>query len=604
MPIQVLPPDVAAQIAAGEVIERPASVVKELIENAIDAGASEIKVEVRDGGKRLVRVVDNGCGIPAAEVEMAFERHATSKLRSVDDLFAIRSLGFRGEALPSIAAVAQVTLVSRTADEPAGALIRLEGGRVMRRDRRGAPPGTVVTVENLFYNTPARLKFLKTDATEAGHIHDLVTRYAMAFPALRFQLVSDGRLIFQSLGTGYLLDVLIKVYGLEVARQLLEVQGSRFQVEGSDGPQPLTCNLQLATAVAVSGYVSPPSVSRGSRKDMTFLVNHRWVQDRALGVAVVEAYRNLLMVGRHPLAVLNLELDPALVDVNVHPAKAEVRFRDPNAVFSAVQKAVRRAVVDQAPVPSLGLGGAGTGWPRPPHLAIPGRPVPADTQLALELHRPSPPPPLPGGEGGPPPPGGQPPAAGRLPILRVIGQLGQTYILAEGPEGLYLIDQHAAHERVLYEQLQAGRARSQPASQALLEPVLVELAPDQEAVLSDQGETLTGLGFAVEPFGNGVVLLRAVPSILRAVDLRQVLLAILDEAAEGGEPLAKDREARLIASVCRQAAIKAGQTLSQAEMQELVRQLEASSAPRTCPHGRPTMIHLSATMLEREFGRK
>jgi DNA mismatch repair protein MutL len=598
MPIQVLPPDVAAKIAAGEVIERPASVAKELIENAIDAGASEIKVEVRDGGKRLVRVIDNGCGIPAAEVELAFERHATSKLRSVDDLLAIRSLGFRGEALPSVAAVAQVTLVSRVADEPVGSLIRLEGSQVVRREQRGAPPGTVVTVENLFYNTPARLKFLKTNATEAGHINDLVTRCAMAFPALRFQLVNDGRLIFQSLGTNRLFDVLIKVYGLEVARQLIELEVGSWRLEAGNlsNPQPLTSNLQSPTSVVVSGYVSPPSVSRGSRKDLTFLVNRRWVQDRALGAAVAEAYRNLLMVGRHPLAVLNIELDPAAVDVNVHPAKAEVRFRDSNAVFSAVQKAVRRAVIDQAPVPTVSLGSAGSGWPRPPHLAIPGRPVATeDAQLALELHRTA---------GQIPELPGQKPAGGSLPMLRVIGQVGQTYIIAEGPEGLYLIDQHAAHERVLYEQLQAGRARGEPASQTLLEPVVIELGPGQEAVLSEQRETLAGLGFVIEPFGSGVVLLRAVPSILPAGDPRQVLPAILDEAGEGGEPLAKEREAQLIASVCKQAAIKAGQTLSQAEMQELVRQLEASSAPRTCPHGRPTMIHLSAAMLEREFGRR
>jgi len=597
MPIRILPEQVAARIAAGEVIERPASVVKELVENAIDAGATEIKVESREGGRRLIRVIDNGCGIPADEVELAFQRHATSKLASVEDLEHITTLGFRGEALPSIAAVAQVTLVTRARHEAAGSLIRLADGKVIQRARRGMPPGTVVTVENLFYNTPARLKFLKSVATEAGHIYALVTRYAMAFSELRFTLVSDGRTVFQSMGTGDVRDVLAQVYGLETAMSLLSVESEQSpavdeDVEGTEG-------TGSRWGVALRGFVSPPSAHRGSRGDISLFVNRRWVHDRSLNYAVTEAYRTLLPVGRFPLAVLFLNLDPAAVDVNVHPAKAEVRFREAGAVFAAVQRTVRRTLLERAPIPGVG------------HRLRPGEPAwshhgwvegerPVAWQAGLELQR--------TGDVGvrgelemPPP--------GRLPMLRVVGQVAQAYIVAEGPEGLYLIDQHAAHERVLYEQLQATRAGkgltagSGATAQQLLEPRMVELSPGQEGVLSENLALLTELGFDLEPFGGSTYLLRAVPAFLSGTDPAGALVAVLDEMAAGGAPLGEEREARLIASICKQAAVKAGQTLSTAEMQALVQQLEATTAPRTCPHGRPTMIHLSTAFLAREFGR-
>ncbi len=590
MPIRVLAEQVAAQIAAGEVIERPASVAKELIENAIDAGATDIRVEVREGGRRLVRVIDNGYGIPADEVDIAFQRHATSKLSTAEDLDRITTLGFRGEALPSIAAVAQVSLLTRTADEPVGTFLRLDGGVVTQREERGAPRGTIVTVENLFYNLPARLKFLKTVATEAGHIQDLVASCALAFPERRFTLTSDSRLVFQSLGTGNLLDVLIKVYGLETAKNMLRVEGGEEQ--GSTGKI-------ISPAISATGYISTPALHRGSRKDMTFFVNRRWVQDRTLAHATTEAYRTLLPVGRYPLVVLAVELPPEDVDVNVHPAKAEVRFRDSQAVFVAVQRAVRRVLMEQSPIPQIGARPTFSTWTRRDHEHLPGDSAPG--QFGLELQRTAGPhlsapldfpitAPIDHGS--------------RLPILRVVGQVGQAYIVAEGPEGLYLIDQHAAHERVLYEQFQTARAEARVPGQALLEPVAVELTLGQLATLQEQLPLLTELGFQMEPFGGPTMLVRAVPAALRDGDVARALVAILDEASVGSAPLAQEREARLIASVCKQAAVKAGQTLSLAEMQELIRGLEASSAPRTCPHGRPTMIHLSTVQLEREFGRR
>jgi DNA mismatch repair protein MutL len=591
MPIKVLPAEVAAKIAAGEVVERPASVVKELVENAIDAGATEIKIEIRRGGIRLMRVIDNGCGIPGDEVELAFARHSTSKLESASDLARVSTLGFRGEALASIAAVAQVSLVSRTAQEAVGTQVKLENGAIVGREGKGCPQGTVVTVENLFYNVPARLKFLRREATEAGHISQLVSRYAMAYPELRFSLLTDGRLAFQSTGSGKLYDVLVKVYGLEAAQQMLPVESGGGEPRAEGGK----------TDVRVHGYVSSPSLHRSNRQYLTFFVNRRWVQDRSLSYAASEAYHTLLLKGRHPIVVLNVNLDPAEVDVNVHPTKREVRFRRGNEVFAAVQKAVRRVLAESSPLPTVAsrphpLGSLTAGpsvWGQPRQLTGVGsehRPV---GQLALEVQRTA--------EDAlttTAPPQMRP----RLPMLRVLGQLGQTYIIAEGPGGMYLIDQHTAHERVLYERFTAERARMAVASQQLLTPLPLELTPRQHAAMAEHLEALTELGFEIEPFGAETYLLRAVPAVLERGDIGQAVADILDELAEEGSGQTGEEKA-LISVVCH-SAVRAGQTLSMEEMRDLVRQLEETSLPHTCPHGRPTMVHLSAEQLAREFGRR
>jgi DNA mismatch repair protein MutL len=570
MTIRVLSPEVAAKIAAGEVVERPASVVKELVENALDAEAHAIHVETLEGGRRLIRVVDDGCGIPPGDLELAFARHATSKLSEIEDLERIRTLGFRGEALASIAAVSQVTLASQPSDEQLGALIRLEGGVIVHREGRGHPPGTAVTVENLFYNTPARRKFLRTAATERRHITTLVTRYAMAYPEVRFALIHDGRPAFQSTGRGDLREVCIEAYGLEVARELLSVT--------ADGEG----------MVKVSGLVSPPAVHRASRDQLSFFVNRRWVQDRMLAYALEEAYHTLLPSGRHPIAVVALTMDPAQVDVNVHPAKSEVRFRDTNPVFRAVQRAVRATLTSGAPIPGVRLGTqAGVRsmdaqrWEAIRRAELGGM-----HQLSLV-----------------PPRFEEAAEHQRLPPLRVVGQIGQAYIIAEGPGGMYLIDQHAAHERVLYEQLRAQHEGSAVVSQNLLSPQAVELTAEQQATLGEHGGQLDELGFDLEPFGGRTVLIRALPVLLRQSDPVQALVGILDDLAAESDPLARDVEDRLIATVCKRAAIKAGQTLSVEEMRALIHQLEQTAMPRTCPHGRPTMIHLSQAQLEREFGR-
>lgn len=596
MSIHILSDDLAAKIAAGEVIERPASVVKELIENSIDADAREIKIEIRNGGQRLIRVADNGIGVPAREVETAFARHATSKITSADDLFNIRTLGFRGEALPSIAAVARVTLITRARDEESGTQIRVDGGKIVEQRAQGAPMGTLVTVEDLYRHVPARLKFLKTPATEAGHIADLINAYALAYPHLRFSLESDGRLAFQSPGTGKMFDVLVKVFGIQVAQQMLEVAG------GASEP-----HSGIASTLQVSGFISPPNLNRATRKYLLFFVNHRWVQDRSLAHAVIEAYHTSLMVGRFPIAALDVIVPPDAVDVNVHPAKSQVRFRDASAVFNAVQRAVRATLIAGAPIPSISV----TPLQREDFARPSLPPGPDASEFAMNLHRPFPTSNLqaPYGRGNLAPPS-QPPAPAlqpsdsKLPMLRVLGQIASTYIIAEGPDGLYLIDQHAAHERVLYEQLHAERAGANVAIQELLDPAPIQLTPAQSAIFEAQRDALASVGFRIEPFGTQTLLLRAVPAVLKNGDPRATLIAIIDEMEQGEEPLEKSAEARLISSVCKSIAVKGGQVLSLEEMRELVRRLEHTAAPRTCPHGRPTAIHLNVSQLEREFGRK
>ncbi|HPO58912.1 MAG TPA: DNA mismatch repair endonuclease MutL, partial [Anaerolineaceae bacterium] len=332
--IRILPDDVVSQIAAGEVVERPASVIKELVENALDAGATDISIEVEGAGKRLIAVADNGQGIAPDELELAITRHATSKLSSAQDLFSIHTLGFRGEALASMASVSRLTITSRRPEELTGAYVRVEGGQVREIERYGGPAGTEVRVEDLFYNVPARLKFLKKDTTERQQMIALVTRYAMAYPETRFKLIMEGTRALQTSGRGDRREVLAQLYGVDVAKQMLEVQ----LVDGER---------------RVQGFISPVALTRSNRKEITLFVNGRWVQDAALVTAVLRAYHTLIMVGRYPLVVLFVDLPPQEVDVNVHPAKAEVRFRDPDQVFSMVQRAVKRALLAYSPVPQV-----------------------------------------------------------------------------------------------------------------------------------------------------------------------------------------------------------------------------------------------------------
>jgi len=544
MPIRILACEVVSKIAAGEVVDRPASVVKELVENSLDAGATQISVEAQDGGVRLIRVTDNGSGIPASDVERAFHRYATSKIETETDLENISTLGFRGEALPSITAAADVEMLTKADVDTAGSYLHLKSNNIAKRDKRTRPQGTTVTVHHLFRNVPARLKFLKAATTESGHIANLLSQYALAFPEVRFNLVVDGRLTLQTSGNGSLEDVVAEIYGLEVAGQMLKIADTD-QVPG------------------VSGMVSPPSLARSSRSYLSFFVNRRWVSSSLLARATEDAYHGLLMTGKHPIAIINISLPPQELDINVHPTKRDVKFRNSQIVYAAVQKSIQKVLV-KAPTPEVKTG-APSFIPPPSLWTVKGAgPV-------------------------------------SLPILRVLGQLASNYIMAEGPEGLYLIDQHAAHERVLFEKILVQRAQRQIEIQGLLEPVSLELTPKQEEVLKKKGELLGEFGFSLEPFGGRSYLLKAVPAIMREGNLAETVGELLDSLAIEEEPAKRDE--KIAQSVACHSAVKAGHSLNAEEMRELIKQLEQTRQPRTCPHGRPTMIHLSSRQLEKEFGR-
>ncbi len=577
MPIRILPQEVVARIAAGEVVERPASVVKELVENSLDAGATEVSIEVKGGGLELIRVADNGVGIPSAEVPLAFQRHATSKLSSADDLDRIATLGFRGEALPSIAAVAQVSLLTRSAQDPQGTYLEVQEQGVVRREGRGAPVGTTVTVRRLFENVPARLKFIRSRASEAGRVQQVVHQFLLAYPEVRFTLILEDRPPQVGGGTGELRDSVAAVYGPESAAAMLDLR------PGGEG------------SIAVSGLVSSPGLTRSNRNAITLLVNRRWVQSRLLAYALEEAYRGFLQEHRHPLAVVNLHVPSEEVDVNVHPAKSEVRFRDESRVFGALQRAVRETLVAASPVPSIAPRSlAPSGGPSPQAGAFPrGQAYPRAEAYPNRVQLPS------DGEtvtAGPP----MTPKE-RLPILRVLGQLQETYLVAEGPDGMYLVDQHAAHERVTYERLQDQTREGQPLTQGLLEPALVEVPLALEQTLRDRMGLLESYGFQLEPFGQGSYLVRGVPLPLSGQPPSVALLELLEEMERGKD--AQDPEEHLLQALACHGSVRAGKRLALEEMQALLRQLEGCRQPHTCPHGRPTIVHLSATRLEREFGR-
>jgi DNA mismatch repair protein MutL len=568
MPIKILDKATINQIAAGEVVERPASVVKELVENALDAGATRVGVEIRGGGVSLMKVTDNGAGIPNKEVALAFERHATSKIVGAEELQNISSLGFRGEALPSIAAVADVELLTCLEGEKAGTYISLEGGVITQKKAQSRVPGTTVTVRNLFKRVPARLKFLKTISTETGRVADVVSQYALAYPEVAFNLTVDGKESLKTSGKGRLIDAVIDVYGVAMAGKMLSVVAADEVWQG--GP---------ALDIKIAGMVGTPELARASRDYLSFFVNRRWVNHRLLSYAVEEAYSGLLMTGRHPVVVLNISLPPGEVDVNIHPAKSEVKFRNDADVFRTVQRVVRRTLVAQMPVPGIEEVVA-------PYRAAPsalqklwGEPEAASNKPLAET------PSL---------------LAASLPVLRVVGQVMNRYIVAEGPDGLYLIDQHAAHERVRYDKVKQQRETRQPEVQGLLGPATLEVSPRQDAVMRSCMISLADYGFTLEAFGERTYLVRSVPTLVAGDDWPALLREMLD--ALSGEERSKWEE-RMVATIACHGSIRSGQALTDEEMRALVRQLEQTTHPHTCPHGRPTVIRLSAAQLEREFGR-
>jgi DNA mismatch repair protein MutL len=545
--IQLLPAEVADAIAAGEVIERPASVVKELVENALDAGARRINIDVRGAGKTSIRVSDDGSGIPADELPIAFVRHTTSKLTSLADLAVIASFGFRGEALASIAAVADVECSSD------GAVVRIRAGELVERGRGPLLPGVVIDVRDLFANVPARLKFLKSDATEVAAIKDVVSAFALLHPQVRFHLTIDNRAAVSTSGDGDRRRALASVYGAAVADEVLDVM----------------------SAPLVTGLVSQPRLSRGSRDGMVLAVNGRPIVARSLVYALEECYQGRLERGRHPIAVIDVGIDPELVDVNVHPAKKEVRFRDEGAIFAALQRAVRAALDGSdpfryRPTDSVASAAASTVAPLIVHDA------PAMVAVA------------------------EPNGHASSTVLRPIGQVGPGYLVAEGPHGLVLVDQHAAHERILYnrflDRLRTGHGASQP----LLIPQAVDVEPALIAAAVDHRTQLASLGLELEEFGPRSLRITAVPVELpggRATAAIQEMLAALAENRGDGAM------AEAAASLACHSAVRFGDVLDITEQRRLLADLEATQESITCPHGRPTRLLIEWQELTRHFRR-
>lgn len=592
--IRVLPEAIANQIAAGEVVERPASIVKELVENSIDGGAKRVDIEIEGGGLHLIAVSDDGEGMSAEDAELAFQRHATSKLRTAEDLFCITTLGFRGEALPSIASVAAVEMVTRQPSSDVGHKIALRGGQRISSTPWGAPPGTQVRVRELFYNTPARHKFLSSPQAEAGRIRDLVVRLALANPQIAFRLDLDGRVVLNTPGNAELNDVVLAIYGREVAEQMIPVK-------------------RQTPEVTVAGLISRPDLTRNNRRDQVFVINGRLVQCRALSVVLQEAYRSLLPNGRHPLAFLELTLPANRVDVNVHPAKIEVRLGDEREVAAIVLRTVRdalqleasRATAATARWPDS-VGGNSTWSMTEAYASAKRDPLPWESrQLGEELEVPI---------------SFYRPKAEPFAVLaastepaevlvkesshvvpyRVLGQALNSYIVIEREDGLWLVDQHAAHERIIYEQL-LTQATERVVNQ-LLVPYTFTVAGREAAQLESSLDQLAALGFEVEHFGGNTWALRSLPSVYKVRFRPEEFYDLLADWTDGWEGLKADekREKILIRLACT-GAIKAGQRLHNAEMIELLDQLWLCQLPFTCPHGRPVALQFTSDQLFRLF---
>jgi len=621
--IALLPPEVAARIAAGEVIERPASVVKELIENALDAGAGRIEVEIDAGGIDRIRVRDDGCGIPPDQVVDAFERHATSKLRSEHDLYTVRTLGFRGEALAAIAAAADVDLTTRPVEDDAASMVRVRDGRVQHHGSAASATGTSIEARDLFAALPARRRFLRAPRAETRAVAQVVTDYALAYPEVAFRLTADGRTSLQSPGSGDPRDAVAAVHGAEIATALRPGHAERSEgTEGTVSVEGAPGTGEVPVAAEVSVLAGPPSLHRANRGYLHLVANGRAIVSRSLAHAVEQAYQGLMPAGRHPIALVRITVPPDQVDVNVHPTKAEVRFRHERLVYAVVHAAVRDAIgvtpaADfrlpaaaprlDAPSPASpsqiapSEGATATfEWPEEPdaispalgRLEVRGR----DVVVGAQGHgfvRPS----------EEREPAGEPSMRERLPALRPMGQVDLTYIVAEAPDGMYLVDQHAAHERVLYEQVLIRRRAGAGASQPLLEAVVASLTPSQAALAGAEAAALTEIGWVLDETDGAALIVRAVPADLRdrdRADPGRALREYLDRLDAEERLTGPDRVAATLA--CR-AAVMAGDRLDTEQQRALLLALEGCETPQSCPHGRPTMLHLSRAALDRSFGR-
>ena len=663
--IHVLSETVANQIAAGEVVERPASVVKEMLENSLDAGATRIKISVEAGGKKLIQITDNGCGMVRDDAMLAFERHATSKIKNAEDLLSVATLGFRGEALPSIASVSRLRLETRAEEEAAGTVIEINGGKIARVEEAGLPLGTSITVRDLFFNTPARKKFLKAESTELSHIASLVTHYALAHPEKHFELHSATNAMLVAPPVAGYSERVYQVFGKETLDQLIPV-ASRQALERVGLPQPPPWRRKQEEdagepqeskdpgEMRIHGFVSKPEIQKLNRNSIFVFVNGRLIRDRLVQHALTEAYRNIIPPTVYPVVLLFLEMPAGEVDVNVHPSKTEVRFRQQSVMHDFVRDSVRAALMKARPVPQFmteirahatastsltpGALTPGAGW-EPSDGALPtsaasipeGGAREPEVSGGFALQAPVPPPvsarfQFDGGiaveanaavslarEVDAVPDHGcapaldvseEEPTLSALGTLKPLGQIRNSFILAVNEDGLWIVDQHVAHERVLFERILKQRAAQKVESQRLLMPIVLELSPAQQAVFSEIADELQHNGFEAEPFGARSVAVKVAPAGIETSAVENMLQELLDQFSREEQSLNLEKiRARIAASIACHAAIKVNMPLEQNKMEWLLAELAKTDHPMACPHGRPVVLRYSVKDIQKAFKR-
>ncbi len=663
--IHVLSEHVANKIAAGEVVERPASVVKELIENSLDAGATRVRIDIEAGGRKLIQVTDNGCGMVRDDALLAFERHATSKLKNDDDLLSISTLGFRGEALPSIASVCRLRMETRDANEPSGTVVEIAGGRILTVEEAGLPAGTSFSIRDLFFNTPARRKFLKAESTELSHIASLVTHYALAHPEMHWELHSATNAILVAPPVATHSERIYQVFGKETLDELIPL-AAQVTLERAGLPEPppwrREADYEPATPgdLRIHGFTSKPEVQKLNRNSIFIFVNGRLIRDKVVMHGILEAYRNIIPPTVYPVVLLFLEMPNTEVDVNVHPSKTEVRFRQQGFVHDFVREAVRSALMAARPAPAFAseihmsptarvaltpplqgsaeeafaaLAAPATGPGEfsvfsliPDHPAARNESLPFTGSIAVEGNgaigaaRMAP-----QGFGGPvathwPVPDAVPETASgcALPLdgmddamdlsmlatLKPLGQIRDSFILAVNPQGLWIIDQHVAHERVLFEKILEERGRREVETQRLLMPIIVELRPAQQAIFSGIAEELRRNGFEAEPFGIRTIAIQSAPAGVRADDVAGMLQELIEQFEREEQALNMEKiRTRIAASIACHAAIKVNMPLDTAKMEWLLAELAKTKYPMSCPHGRPVVLRYSVKDIQKAFKR-
>lgn len=605
--IALLNQETIDKIAAGEVIERPSSVVKELVENAIDAGANAITVEIKEGGISFIRITDNGCGIEKAQIPLAFLRHSTSKIQSVEDLLTVTSLGFRGEALSSIAAVAQVELITKTPEDFTGTRYLIEGSKELALEEIGAPEGTTFLVRNLFYNTPVRRKFLKTPQTEGGYIHDLMQRMVLSHPDISFKFITNGQVKLQSSGNSNIKDIVYHIYGRDITGALLELSESHELFE-------------------IHGFIGKPQISRGNRNFETYFINGRYIKSQLISKAIEDAYKSFLMQHQYPFTVLYISIHSELLDVNVHPTKMELRFTKQQEIYEKLTEVIKQKLMYRELIPQVPV----TAEKKQPVLPKVKQVIPEPFEKKRrESIRES----VNVKESVVEPPVTEQPVVAEDLVYnakmmqesfkvqesitiqesfldknaklghRIIGQVFDTYWLVEFDEKLYIIDQHAAHEKVLYERLVAQLRTHEHTSQQISPPVVLTLSPAEEEMLQKYKEQFAAVGYEIEPFGGNEYMVSAIPANLFQINAKDLMIQMLDELTDlttGGTP---DLILEKVASISCKAAVKGNQRLSGQEAEHLIDELLTLENPYHCPHGRPTIISMTKYELEKKFKR-